>query len=299
MANWNERDQDWRGARGWREKSGARGAFGEQRYEGGQDAGYSFGGPAQGYRQTDYGAGYGEDRSWNAGSQYDRDSARRDYGGDQRRYGQGGGDYERGRQGDERYGNQGPSRQSYASQSYSRDDGSQGGYGVEWSDRDSYSSRGQNYDHRTSRYRDDHLGRDRAAYRSDYGQGRGGGFGDPNPYVQAATDGETQGGVHRGRGPKDYKRSDDRIREDVNDRLTDDAHIDASGIQVAVKDGEVTLSGTVENRFAKRHAEDLAERISGARHVQNNLRVQEASSRWDQGQADATTPTTRGSTTLS
>ncbi|HEV7874942.1 MAG TPA: SWFGD domain-containing protein, partial [Enterovirga sp.] len=29
-------------------------------------------------------------------------------------------------------------------------------------------------------------------------------------------------GDHRGRGPKSYQRSDDRIREDVNDRLTDD-----------------------------------------------------------------------------
>lgn len=78
---------------------------------------------------------------------------------------------------------------------------------------------------------------------------------------------------HRGRGPKNYTRSDDRIREDVSDRLSDDAHIDASEIEVLVESGEVTLSGTVNERFAKRHAEDIAERVSGVKHVQNNLRV--------------------------
>ena len=79
----------------------------------------------------------------------------------------------------------------------------------------------------------------------------------------------------RGRGPKGYQRSDERIREDVNDRLTDDPHIDASEIEVAVSNREVTLTGTVNSRFEKRHAEDLAESISGVTHVQNNLRVQQ------------------------
>lgn len=80
---------------------------------------------------------------------------------------------------------------------------------------------------------------------------------------------------HRGRGPKNYSRSDERIREDVNDRLTDDDHIDASDIEVAVSSREVTLSGIVDSRFAKRHAEDIAESVSGVSHVQNNLRVRD------------------------
>lgn len=80
---------------------------------------------------------------------------------------------------------------------------------------------------------------------------------------------------HRGRGPKGYQRSDERIREDVNDRLTDDPHIDASEIEVTVSSREVTLSGTVHSRFEKRHAEDLAEAVSGVTHVQNNLRIQQ------------------------
>ena len=59
----------------------------------------------------------------------------------------------------------------------------------------------------------------------------------------------------------------------MNDRLTDDPHIDASDIEVTVQNGEVTLSGNVNERFAKRHAEDIAESVSGVTHVQNNIRV--------------------------
>ena len=81
---------------------------------------------------------------------------------------------------------------------------------------------------------------------------------------------------HRGRGPKNYTRSDDRIREDVNDRLTDDPWVDATEIEVQVSTCEVTLTGTVNSREEKRRAEDLAEQVSGVRHVQNNLRVQQA-----------------------
>lgn len=78
---------------------------------------------------------------------------------------------------------------------------------------------------------------------------------------------------YRGRGPRNYVRSDERIREDINDRLSDDPDIDASDIEVSVAAGEVTLDGKVGERFAKRHAEDIAEGVTGVRHVQNNLRV--------------------------
>ncbi len=83
---------------------------------------------------------------------------------------------------------------------------------------------------------------------------------------------------HRGKGPKGYQRSDARIEEDVNDRLSDDPALDASNITVLVKESEVTLSGFVSSRYDKRRAEDIAEDISGVRHVQNNLRVNMSSS---------------------
>lgn len=94
-------------------------------------------------------------------------------------------------------------------------------------------------------------------------------------------------GEHRGRGPKNYTRSDDRIREDVNDRLSDDEWLDASEIEVIVVAGEVTLSGTVRDRDDKRRAEDLAERVSGVKHVQNNIRLQQGSGRNAQGASSA------------
>jgi osmotically-inducible protein OsmY len=78
---------------------------------------------------------------------------------------------------------------------------------------------------------------------------------------------------HRGLGPKGYRRSDDRISDEINERLTDDTWLDASNIAVSVSAGEVTLSGTVDSREAKHRAERIVEDISGLSHVQNNLRV--------------------------
>jgi osmotically-inducible protein OsmY len=79
-----------------------------------------------------------------------------------------------------------------------------------------------------------------------------------------------------GRGPRGYRRGDERIREDVCDRLTDDPRIDASDVDVQVKDAEVTLAGSVRTREEKRFAEDVIERISGVRDVNNNLKVKPA-----------------------
>lgn len=78
---------------------------------------------------------------------------------------------------------------------------------------------------------------------------------------------------YAGRGPKNYRRSDDRIREDASDRLQDDPEVDASDITVQVLDAEVTLTGTVNSRDQKRRAEDCVERVSGVREVSNHLRI--------------------------
>ena len=82
----------------------------------------------------------------------------------------------------------------------------------------------------------------------------------------------SQRGVHRGKGPRAYQRSDRPITEDINDLLTDDPYIDASDIEINVEKGEVTLTGTVESRHIKRRVEDVVERVSGVKHVENRLR---------------------------
>lgn len=80
-------------------------------------------------------------------------------------------------------------------------------------------------------------------------------------------------GGYAGRGPKGYVRTDERIREDVCDRLSWDDEVDATDITVRVSQGEVTLEGSVETRHMKRLAEDLAEDVAGVLDVHNTIRV--------------------------
>jgi osmotically-inducible protein OsmY len=78
---------------------------------------------------------------------------------------------------------------------------------------------------------------------------------------------------HFGKGPKGYRRSDDRIREDVCEALAHSHAVDASDVDVMVKDGLVTLTGTVDSRSAKREAESCVEHLSGVEDVRNELSV--------------------------
>jgi osmotically-inducible protein OsmY len=100
-------------------------------------------------------------------------------------------------------------------------------------------------------------------------------------------------GEFRGKGPRGYRRSDERIKEDVCQCLTDDQHIDATNIDVAVADREVVLSGTVTSRAQKRHAEDLIERLPGVRDVINGLRVVAGETQGSQGTQSMGTQSTR------
>jgi len=76
-----------------------------------------------------------------------------------------------------------------------------------------------------------------------------------------------------GRGPRGWRRPDERIFDDVCDLLTQDPDLDASDIEVRVSDGEVILEGVVESRWAKRLAEDIADSVPGVRDVHNRLRA--------------------------
>jgi hypothetical protein len=126
---------------------------------------------------------------------------------------------------------------------------------------------------------------------SSYGQPeRGqGGYG---RYAGAGNDrhggqGQRDYGRFRGHGPKGYRRSDERIAEDLNERLTEDPLLDASGIEVEVSEGVATLQGSVESRWMKHRAEDIADSCSGVRDVRNEIRVAGAQSRTS-GRSDAT-----------
>lgn len=113
-------------------------------------------------------------------------------------------------------------------------------------------------------------------YYPEAGSARGGATGRYQP-GWTGVGGDVHGEDNRGKGPKGYTRSDDRIREDVCETLTADRDVDATDIEVKVDGGEVTLVGTVRSKHEKRCAEDCAEAVSGVLHVQNNLRAEHSS----------------------
>ena len=78
---------------------------------------------------------------------------------------------------------------------------------------------------------------------------------------------------YSGRGPKNYRRSDARIRDDVNERLTRDPDIDPSEVEVEVRGGVVTLRGIVEDRSEKHRIEDVIDDVFGVLDIDNGLKV--------------------------
>lgn len=79
--------------------------------------------------------------------------------------------------------------------------------------------------------------------------------------------------LHAGKAPKNASRSDARVCEDVCDALTYRGDLDATDIDVQVKDGEVTLEGTVSDRRSKRVAEEVCEGVLGVTDVHNRLTI--------------------------
>lgn len=78
---------------------------------------------------------------------------------------------------------------------------------------------------------------------------------------------------YRGRGPKGYVRSDERLREIICEQLTDDSNIDASDIGIEVENQYVRLTGSIEDPELKQEVEALVERIGGVKGIDNQLRT--------------------------
>ena len=78
---------------------------------------------------------------------------------------------------------------------------------------------------------------------------------------------------HYGKGPKGWRPSDLRLKEEVSEALFLDNEVDASDIEVEVQDGIVTLTGFVESRQTKRMAEDLVDDVTGVVDVRNLLAI--------------------------
>lgn len=108
------------------------------------------------------------------------------------------------------------------------------------------------------------------------GENRGTMFGsrDDESMYRSGGRGNMFGGMHSGRGPRNFQRSDERISDELHQVLTFHPEIDASDIDILVEKGVVTLRGKVEDRRSKRLAEDLCEEIYGVREVRNELRTE-------------------------
>lgn len=208
------------------------------------NVGHWGGGGRAGYSGGHAGGGYGG----SSGTNYERDHASR---------GTIGGTVSQG-------GSQGYGSQGYGSQGYGNQGQGFGGQGRS-------GSSGGNYGGGFGGASERRFGREGFGQERGFGSGfdegfRGRDFGSPGADLR------NRGGF-AGRGPKGYTRTDDRIREDVCERLSQDDDVDASEIEVSVTDGEVTLRGTVVTRSMKHDAEDIAEKVSGVKDVHNELRV--------------------------
>jgi hypothetical protein len=92
-----------------------------------------------------------------------------------------------------------------------------------------------------------------------------------------------------GKGPKGYTRSDERIREDIIERIIDNG-LDASELEIDVKAGEVTLAGAVHQRLYKHRMEDIADSVSGVRDVHNQIRVKRQGEEIESREAEVMNP---------
>ena len=69
------------------------------------------------------------------------------------------------------------------------------------------------------------------------------------------------------------KVSDDQIHDNVMRRLANDADVKGGGFQIEVKDGVVTITGTVTKEKQKTKAESLTRKVKGVKSVDNQLVV--------------------------
>ena len=258
--NWSDQGENWSGSRS---SDYGRESFGRGGYEGSRGA--------QGFRGYEGGRGMGQQQDWTRG----RTGS---YGG-YTRVGWGPADEgEQGSWGDEyRFGR--------GSQDTGYDDEEYRGMGPGYPESESYYGGPERFGGRQA-----FMGGGRSGQEESQGWGRSQGRGMSGSSSQwGQSRGQRPQGSFAGRGPQGYKRSDERITEDVNEALTQDHELDASNITVEVQNGEIILKGTVTDRESKRRAEDIAESCSGVREVQNQLRIKredetEMESRRDKGE---------------
>ena len=281
--DYDRNDEDYRGGRyattGQQGQRGYRDEEGYGRQQSGQSGSWleerSDQGGRMGYGQQDRDDGRRYGQRMGGRWEEDRYSGGERFGGGERQYGEP--SYRERQSGPGRHGVGGYGSERYASDRDHDQDRQYTGYG---SSRYGMSDYGSPSREGRSGYGASRSG---AQFESDYGGGGydqvsgvgGYGYRGRTPYAT----GDYQSGLegqrsYRGLGPQTYKRSDDRIRDDVCERLTDDPRIDASNITIDVNQGAVTLNGVVPERHMRYAAEDLVDDAMGVESINNQLRVQ-------------------------
>jgi osmotically-inducible protein OsmY len=219
------------------------------------------------WNRRNYGYGNQGQDSWRRNVDYDNDYGRRNI---RNNYGQGWN-----RNNASGYGYTGSNDESYGAMGYGEGLGMTGGYS------------NRNYDERNGDWRNNYNNNDRSRDWWDRTKDEvSSWFGDDD--AERRRRGDKMSGPHKGKGPRDYHRSEDRIREDVCDRLADDDYVDASDIRIEIQNDEVILSGNVNSREEKRRAEDIVESISGVRNVENRIKVGRSGPNFDRYTGTAT-----------
>jgi osmotically-inducible protein OsmY len=67
--------------------------------------------------------------------------------------------------------------------------------------------------------------------------------------------------------------TDDTINDAVRVKLAGDQLVGVLNIEVAVKQGVVTLGGSVEQKSLKSRAEKVAKKVKGVKQVVNNIEI--------------------------
>jgi osmotically-inducible protein OsmY len=220
-------------------------------------------------RDWDEQSGQRGSSGYSGGSESEQSGWRRDM--DEDRWGQGG--YGQGRYGQGSYGQGGSGQSQYGQRE-------QGGYG-----QSQYGQRGQGgYGQYGQREQGGYGGGTRQQYGRQYESQS---FDQPYPSGFQSDFGSSQqrsrsgfgregygeSGTHRGKGPKGYTRSDERLKEVICEKLTEDPMIDASEINIEVTGQTVKLTGSVDDRSTKYEVEELVERCGGVKDIDNQLRV--------------------------
>jgi osmotically-inducible protein OsmY len=67
--------------------------------------------------------------------------------------------------------------------------------------------------------------------------------------------------------------ADNKIYDQVRQKLANDPDVRGAGLDVVVKNGEVTLTGTVHDEHAREKAEKITKKVKGVTSVINQLKL--------------------------